>query len=274
MHTLTGHNLPLPARKKDSHKGDYGHVLLIGGGEGMLGAIAMAALSALRAGAGMVSIACSPAHASGVLLSLVPEAMVYCVNSEDELLPLLTRATFIVIGPGLGNSDWAKALFSCTINSKLPMVVDASALGLLAAYPRKKDNWVLTPHPGEAAHLLGTTTAHIQQNRIQALSDIQKKYGGVVVLKGANSLIHNVEGEIFICPRGNPGMSTAGMGDILTGLIAGLGAQGLSLSEAATTAVWVHATAADHLAQVQGEAGLLAHDLIPLFPLILNGFMS
>jgi hydroxyethylthiazole kinase-like uncharacterized protein yjeF len=222
----------------------------------------------------MVSIATHPEHVSGALLPFIPEAMVYAVNKADDLLPLLSRATVCVIGPGLGDNDWSRALFATTIKSSLPMVVDASALGLLAQQPQKKDNWILTPHPGEASHLLVTTSAKIQENRVLAVTNIQQQYGGVTVLKGSETLVQTADRHTFSCPRGNPGMSSAGMGDVLTGVIAALIAQGFPLAEAAKLGVWIHATAGDHIVKTQGECGLLAHDLIPLFPLIINGFIS
>lgn len=274
MKILTGDDLPLPPRKKDSHKGDFGHVLLVGGGPGMPGAIGLAALAALRSGAGAVTIATRPEYAHGAFLSLIPEAMVYGINNSADLQPLIKRATICVLGPGLGDSPWAEMLFSSLLPSLLPMIIDASALGFLAKKPQKKDNWILTPHPGEAAHLLKTRPANIQQDRLIAAMHIQQLYGGVTVLKGSNTLIQTSAGETFVCPRGNPGMSTAGMGDVLTGIIAGLAAQGLSLEKAARLGVWLQASAGDRLAGTQGEAGMLARDLIPLLPPILNGLLS
>ncbi|RUR12541.1 NAD(P)H-hydrate dehydratase [Legionella sp. km772] len=262
-------NLPLSPRKKNSHKGDYGHVVIIGGGWGMPGAVALAAKAALRTGAGAVSIATLPEHVAA-LLPLVPEAMIWGIEEAQELLPLLAKASFCIIGPGLGESEWAKNMFLVALSSQLPMVIDASALRLLAYKPQVDDNWILTPHPGEAASLLACSTTEIQDDRIRAAALIQKKYGGVVVLKGTGTLVQTLEKNLFICPKGNPGMASAGMGDVLSGIIAGLGAQDLSLSEAAMLGVWLHAVAADTVTQKQGERGLLASDLINQLPLILN----
>lgn len=261
--------LPLTARKKNSHKGDYGHVLIIGGGPGMPGAVSLAAKAAMRTGAGAVSIATWPEHAKNVL-PLIPEVMIWGVKSAKDLVPLLEKASVCVIGPGLGESDWAKTLFLAAITSQLPMVIDASALRLLAEHPQVDDNWVLTPHPGEAGSLLSCPSKIIQMDRYGSAAAIQQQYGGVVVLKGAGTVIQTAEKETFICPKGNPGMASAGMGDVLSGIISALCAQGLSLSEAARLGVWIHAFAGDLVARSLGEAGLLASDLLDVLPKILN----
>lgn len=262
-------SLPLPARKRNSHKGDYGHVLVIGGGEGMPGAAGLAAIAAMRAGAGLVTIATWPEHVQS-LVPLVPEAIIYGVKTAKELAPLLEKATVCMIGPGLGESQWAKQLFLAAITSQLPMIIDASALRLLAEHPQVDDNWILTPHPGEAGHLLSCTTAAIQADRYKAVADIQQQYGGVVVLKGNGTLLQTADRTTFVCPIGNPGMASAGMGDVLSGIIAGLCAQGFTLSEAAKLGVWLHATAGDQIAAKKGPIGLLARDVIDILPTILN----
>jgi NAD(P)H-hydrate epimerase len=261
--------LPLPPRKKNSHKGNFGHVLIIGGGPGMPGAVSLAAKAAMRVGAGSVTVATWPEHARGAL-ALIPEAMVYGIKSAQELHPLLARATVCVLGPGLGDSDWAVSLYLEAISSQLPMVIDASALRLLAEHPQIDDNWVLTPHPGEAAALLSCSTEQIQKDRYQSVARIQKQYGGVVVLKGTGSLIQTTEQNTFVCTKGNPAMASAGMGDVLSGIIAGLCAQGLSLSDATQCGVYVHALAGDEVAYALGGAGLLASDLFDVLPLVLN----
>lgn len=261
--------LPMASRKKNSHKGDYGHVLVIGGGPGMPGAVSLTAKAAMRTGAGSVTVATWPDHAKGVL-PLIPEAMIWGVKTAKDLEPLLAKATVCVIGPGLGESDWAKALFLAAITSQLPMVIDASALRLLAENPQVDDNWVLTPHPGEAGSLLSCSGKTIQMDRYQAAATIQQQYGGVVVLKGTGTVIQTAEKNTFVCPKGNPGMASAGMGDVLSGIIAALCAQGLSLSDAAKLGVWVHAVAGDQIAEIKGETGLLASDLLDILPGILT----
>lgn len=261
--------LPLAARKKNSHKGDFGHVLVIGGGPGMPGAVCLAAKAAMRTGAGAVTIATWPEHAKGAL-PLMPEAMVWGVTSAKDLKLLLARASVCVIGPGLGDSDWAVQLFLAAITSQLPMLIDASALHLLAEHPQTDDNWILTPHPGEAASLLSCSTDLIQKDRYQAAAKIQKQYGGVVVLKGCGSIIQTPEKTAFVCAQGNPAMASAGMGDVLSGIIAGLCAQGMSLSAAAQCGVYAHALAGDKIARMMGGAGLLASDLFDVLPYVLN----
>lgn len=259
----------LPPRKKNSHKGDFGHVLIIGGGQGMPGAVNLAAKAAMRSGAGAVTIATWPEHAKGGS-SLIPEAMIWGVKTAKELHPLLEKATVCVIGPGLGEDDWGTSLFLAAIISQLPMVIDASALRLLAKHPQVDDNWILTPHPGEAASLLSCTTKEIQMNRYKSAREIQKQYGGTVVLKGAGTVVQTEDRFSFVCPKGNPGMASAGMGDILSGIIAGLCAQGLPLSEAAKLGVWAHALAGDQAASSIGKTGLIASDLLDFLPGILN----
>ena len=258
----------LGRRARDAHKGDYGHLLVIGGDHGYSGAARMAGEAALRTGAGLVSIATQPAHAP--LLNIArPELMCHGVADSSTLAPLLQRASVIAIGPGLGQGRWGRALLSAALETRLPLIVDADALNQLASEPTRRDNWVLTPHPGEAARLLGVSVAEIQSDRFQSAQAIQKQYGGVVVLKGAGTLIADAEPPISVCTAGNPGMATGGMGDLLTGIIAGMVAQGLSLSDAATAGVCLHAAAADRAAQA-GERGLLANDLQIELRLLLN----
>lgn len=261
--------LPIPRRKNNSHKGNYGHVLIIGGGPGMPGSISLVAKAAMRTGAGAVTVATWPEYAKAAL-TVLPEAMVSAVSSAKELMPLLARATVCVIGPGLGESNWALNLFVAAITAQLPMVIDASALRLLADNPQPDDNWVLTPHPGEAASLLSCTTDVIQKDRYQAAINIQKHYGGVVVLKGAGTIIQTAEKNTFVCAQGNPGMASAGMGDVLSGIIAGLCAQGYTLAAAAQCGVWVHAVVGDQIALSLGKTGLLASDFFDVIPHVLN----
>jgi hydroxyethylthiazole kinase-like uncharacterized protein yjeF len=253
----------LPKRSKNSHKGEFGHVLIIGGGRGMPGSVYLAAKAALRVGAGLVTIATRPEHAGQVLPSL-PEAMIYGVDQAEELTPLIARANICIVGPGLGVDEWAVALYRKALSSQLPLIIDASGLHLLAADHKYHGNWVLTPHPGEAAKLLNCSTTEVQKDRYQAILSLQSQYGGHIILKGAGSLICTDIREIYLCSAGNPGMASAGMGDTLNGVIAGLFAQGLSLAEAAKQGVWVHAKAGD-AAAFSGERGLLASDLMPYF---------
>ena len=248
----------LPGRRRSSHKGDYGHVLVVGGNQGMAGAASLAALAAYRSGAGRVSLARRDGSAP------VPcEIMTHTVSEPRELSPLLARATVLAIGPGLGQDRWAQALLSLALESALPLVVDADALRLLAREPQQRQDWILTPHPGEAAALLATTTAAVQAHRWQAAQQIAQAYGGVCVLKGAGTLVASVGQRSDLCAHGNPGMASAGMGDILTGVIAALVAQGLTPYDAACLGVWQHAHCGDRVAQRQGQIGIMASDLLP-----------
>ena len=252
----------VPRRARDAHKGSFGHVLVIGGGAGMPGAARLCGEAAARAGAGLVSLATHPAHAA-VVNSMRPELLAYAARTSKDLKPLFARASVVALGPGLSQDSWARGMFRHALASQLPLVVDADALNLLAAKPIRRHDWVLTPHPGEAARLLKTTTARIQQDRFDAVRRIVKRYGGVCVLKGAGTLIAAAGSDtIWLCDRGSPGMASGGTGDVLTGVIAALRAQGLSPIDAARFGVWLHATAGERVAQRHGEIGLLAADLI------------
>jgi NAD(P)H-hydrate epimerase len=242
--------------------------LVIGGDTGMAGAARMAAEAAARCGAGLVSIATRVSHA-GFQAAVRPELMFRGVENPAELEPMLERATVLAVGPGLGRSDWARALLDAALARELPLVLDADALNLLAAEPSYRDHWILTPHPGEAARLLGMTPAEIEADRFQAVTALTERFGGVCVLKGAGSLIATSGMAMALCRAGNPGMGSGGMGDVLTGVIAGLVAQGLSPWQAARAGVFIHARAGD-LAARAGERGLLATDLTPYLRTLVN----
>ena len=249
-----------PPRPRDAHKGCFGHVLVIGGDHGMGGAVRLAGEAALRAGAGLVSIATRPQHTAAILAAR-PELMCRGIDEPAELDPLLARATVIAVGPGLGRSDWSRQLFEAALDSGLPCVLDADALNLLSEHPRRRDRWILTPHPGEAGRLLGTDAPEVESDRPAAARALRSRYGGIVVLKGAGSLVCGAGASLWLCDRGNPGMASAGMGDVLTGIIAGLAAQCGDLERAACAGVLVHALAADDAASA-GERGLIAGDLL------------
>jgi NAD(P)H-hydrate epimerase len=253
--------LLLGPRRRDAHKGHFGHVLVIGGDVGMAGAVRLAAEAAARCGAGLVSIATRSAHAASLNCGR-PELMVHAVESGAELRPLLARASVGVIGPGLGHTGWAQHLLGQALDTELPLVVDADALNLLAHQPLRRDDWILTPHPGEAARLLGCSGARIQQDRFAAAEQLLACYGGSVVLKGAGTLIAAGRGDLQVCARGNPGMSSGGMGDVLSGVLGALLAQGLSRPQAAVAGAWIHALAGDQAAAAGGERGMLAGDVI------------
>jgi NAD(P)H-hydrate epimerase len=252
----------LPKRLQASHKGHYGHVLVIGGEHGYSGAARLAGEAALRVGSGLVSVATRSTHAGLINISR-PELMCHGVESAEQLLPLLSKISVIAIGTGLGQSDWAiELLITVILATRKPLILDADALNLLARNPIVNPNWILTPHPAEAARLLNCTTDEVQQDRFAAVSALQAKFQGVVILKGAGTLIASDKG-IAISNTGNPGMASGGMGDVLTGVLAGLVAQGLSLEQAAQQGVYLHGKAADNAAQAEGERGLLASDLMP-----------
>ena len=275
-------------RKRNSHKGNFGHVLIIGGDEGYLGASQLAAQAAMRVGAGLVSVATRKSHAAQLSIA-VPEIMCHGVETLDELMPLIKRANVIAIGPGLGQSEWAKLLFARVLESDLPIIIDADALNLLSEEEQSSPNWVITPHPGEASRLLKTDVDAIQSDRFQSAKMLHEKYQGPVVLKGCGSIVADSRGNLFVCDVGNPGMSSGGMGDVLTGTIAGFIAQGIEMDEATyrdwnripdeddadvigdatKLGVLMHAYAAD-LAAGSMERGLMATDLMPYLRKLAN----
>lgn len=266
MNELTAFLRP---RKRNRHKGHFGHVLVIGGNQGMSGAVNITAQAAARTGAGLITVATHPDHAAFLNLQR-PEIMCRGISQTEDLDDLLAKATVICLGPGLGQDDWAQAIFIKVIASDKPMVIDADALNLLSQHPQNRPNWVLTPHPGEAASLLGICNKAVQDDRPAAAMALQKRYGGVVVLKGCGSLICADDGPLQLSPYGNPGMASGGMGDCLTGIIGGLLAQNLMLAKAAQTGVALHGLAADNAASDLGERGLLALDLLPYLQQLLN----
>lgn len=257
----------LPERPGASHKGSYGSVLIIGGDKGMAGAVAMAAEAALRCGAGLVRVATHAEHVPA-LIARTPEVMAHGVRSIAQLSPLIEQSDILVVGPGLGQSPWSEQMLQAALASEKPMVVDADGLNLLVGEgraPARRDNWVLTPHPGEASRLLGCATAEIQADRFAAVQHLQQKFGGIVILKGNGSLIAGQD-QMLLSDYGNPGMASGGMGDVLSGVLGALLAQadahGLSALESAALAVCLHGAAAD-LAEREGQRGLCATDLIP-----------
>ena len=258
-------------REFNAHKGNFGHVLLIGGDHGYGGAILMAAEAAIRMGAGLVSVATQAEYITA-MLTRQPEVMCHSVCSTEQLRPLIRAASVLVIGPGLGQSEWSRQMLQCALLSKKMIILDADALNLLAIHPDwlKHTNVILTPHPGEAARLLKVDNDKIQENRFVAVESIQKQYGGSLLLKGSGSLICHDDSSLKLCPYGNPGMATGGMGDVLSGIIGGLIAQGLNKEQALELATCIHAKSADIAAERSGQRGLLATDLIPIARNLLN----
>ena len=259
-------NVILPAkRKRNSHKKEFGHVLIVGGDQGMTGATSLAAQAALRGGAGLVSVLVHPQCTHE--LSAIPELM---VQSWDDIDTRLAQATVIVVGPGLGQSDAAKSCLAKLRNCKQPMVVDAGALEADFLLALKSNQVVITPHPGEAAKLLSTTSTEIQLDRLKACQLLVDKFDVVSVLKGSGSIIQKAGLTAQINVGGNPGMATAGTGDVLAGLIAALLGQKLAAFEAARTGVLIHALCAEDYTVHYDESGLIASDIVQCIPRIVK----
>ena len=258
----------LPRRKRHAYKGDFGHVLVVGSDIGYTGAARLAAEAAARVGAGLITIATRASHASTIAGERA-ELMCRGVESPQELRELITRASVVAIGPGLGRGEWGRAMLETTLEYELPLVLDADALNLLTGARAGSARWVMTPHPGEAARLLDISTADIQKDRFTAIETLCQRYASNVVLKGAGTLIRGPGEVTRVCRAGNPGMGSGGMGDVLTGVIAGLIAQKLEPFQAACLGVCVHAEAGD-LAAADGERGLLGRDLMPRLRRLVN----
>lgn len=261
-------------RKNDSHKGTWGHVLVIAGSPGKSGAAALCAKSALRGGAGLVTVATRTASMNAVLAH-APELMGVELAFEGplglrDLNPLLDAAEgkdAVVIGPGIARDDETFSLLGDLLEEvSAPVVLDADALNALAGHldvlERASGPVVLTPHPGEMARLTGKSTAEVQADRVAIAREFAKANGVVLVLKGARTLIARDDGTVFVNPTGNPGMATGGSGDVLAGLLAALLGQGLSAPDAAIAGVWAHGLAGDLMREKRGEMGLIASDLI------------
>jgi NAD(P)H-hydrate epimerase len=253
----------LGPRRRDSHKGSNGRVLCVGGEHGGGGAILLCAQAALRSGAGLVDVATRERHIAS-LLARLPEAMAHDVGDAHALQAALDRANAVAVGPGLGQQDWGLHLYERAVASGKPLLLDADALNLLATKPfALPADAIITPHPGEAARLLGTTTADVQRDRFAAARALSERYACVVVLKGAGSIVAAAHETPRVIAAGNPGMAVGGMGDVLSGVIAALRAQGMSAFDAASCGALLHAAAGDAAAHDGGERGLLPSDLMP-----------
>lgn len=260
---LSPASLPRPApRPMTAHKGQYGQVLVIGGDHGTGGATLMSAEAALRSGAGMVSLATRAEHVAAALTRL-PEVMTLGVHSSNQLLDPLEKADVLVVGPGLGQASWGRSLLSIAATAAKAQVWDADALNQLAqGLVRLPAGSIITPHPGEAARLLGVTTAQVQADRAHAALALAKKFSTICVLKGAGSLVAAPDGRLALCAHGHPAMATAGLGDVLAGVLGALLAQHLAPYDAACLGVWLHARAGEQ--QGVNGRGLAATDLIPV----------
>ena len=266
----------LPRRARESHKGTYGHALVIGGSCGLSGAPALAAMGALRGGAGLVS-AMVPAESLAVMAVLAPSAMAHRVATEQGVMTAAALAAenrsgsayeVVLVGPGMtASAETGKIVAELLTGSTPRLVLDADALNVMADKVEllrrgtAAPSVIITPHPGEAARLLGVSVNEIQANRLQAVQELAARSGAIVVLKGAGTLVATPDGAVQLNLTGNPGMATGGSGDVLAGLIAGLWAQGLAPLDAARLAVYLHGTAGDLAAWQVGEVSLVADDI-------------
>lgn len=262
----------LKPRKPTSHKGSHGRLLVVGGDAGTAGAVRMTAEAALRSGSGLVRVL---THKDNIIpiLTARPEIMVDELTDE-RLTEALEWADVIAIGPGLGQRDWGKRALKRVASSEKPMLWDADALNLLAISAEKRQNRIITPHLGEAARLLNTETSEIESDRLHAAQTLAQRYGGVVVLKGAGTLIASEQGEMAFADVGNAGMASGGMGDLLSGIIASLVGQKLTLFDAACAGCVAHGAAADAVAAERGTRGMLATDLLDLLWQFVNPEMN
>jgi len=260
----------LPKRLPNSHKGQHGHVLIIGGNYGYIGALRLAAEAALRCGAGKVSVVTRTAHAA--MLSLQrPEIMSWGMEDATQLARLLAQANSVVIGPGLGQDHWAKQMWRAMVDCPHPLLIDADALTLFSQESQllTDKTLILTPHPGEAAKLLAVSNDVIQADRFQAMDSLYEQYPYTLLLKGHGSLIRGEDGMTWVSPTGNAGMAVGGMGDVLSGIVAALIAQGLAPLQAAKLGAFLHGQAGDRAAAA-GQLGLLASDLMLYIRQLVN----
>jgi NAD(P)H-hydrate epimerase len=265
----------LPSRQRNTHKGSYGWLLGVGSDLGMSGAIRLCGEAALRSGAGKVTLVTRPEHAALINVAC-PELMVRGMQDGEPLESLLREVDALVTGTGLGQSDWSRSMFDSCMSAPVPVVLDADGLNLLAQRSGSEESalppgrWILTPHPAEAGRLLGCPAGEVQKDRVSAAQELARRYRAVVVLKGCGTVIADPLGRYAICPLGNPGMATAGTGDVLSGVIGALLAQGLDCWEAAQAGVVAHARAGDLAAEDLGERGLMASDITRMLPAVLN----
>ncbi|MDH3386345.1 MAG: NAD(P)H-hydrate dehydratase [Gammaproteobacteria bacterium] len=264
LHTIECCRLPAP-RRRNTHKNHYGNLLIVGGDQGMSGAVALAARAALRAGAGLVTALVHPECRNN--LAVFPEVMTLGWEALESRLP---QASVIVVGPGLGDSKDALHCLQLIGRASQPMVVDASALNADFLQSLKSEQVVITPHPGEAAALLNSSGAQVQADRLAASAALAATFGATCVLKGCGTLVAQAGSPTAINTRGNPGMASAGMGDVLAGIIAALIGQGLPPFEAACSAVLMHALCAEDFSADQDQVGLIAGDIIERIPRVVR----
>ncbi|MFO7530789.1 MAG: NAD(P)H-hydrate dehydratase [Marinobacter sp.] len=260
----------LPERAANAHKGRFGHVLIIAGDRGFGGAGLMAAEAAVRSGAGLVSLATRPEHISAAL-ARCPSVMVHGLIHGSELPPLLEAASVVVCGPGIGKSAWGQQMLQQVLASDKPRVLDADALNLMAARVAVPFvHQVLTPHPGEAARLLGCTVSEVEVDRMAAVCKLQSIFGGVVLLKGAGTVIASGSQTVDIISGSNPGMATGGMGDVLAGMLGAMCGQLDDLARATILGACAHLAAADRASESRGYTGLIPADVIDNLPSVFR----
>ncbi len=269
------------ARKPNSHKGSYGHLLLVAGSTGKTGAAALAANAAMASGAGLVTLAV-PESINSTIEPQVTETMTFPLPENQRghishtalnliIKNLVKDKQVVAVGPGLGIDDSTiRVVHGMVEEIDLPMVIDADGLNAVATNPYilkgRKSPTILTPHPGEMSRLTGKATIQIQENRVETSSIFAIDFNVIVVLKGASTIIALPDGTVYICPTGNPGMASGGMGDVLTGIISGFIAQGFKPSEAAVAGVYTHGLCGDILAKRRGAFGFVASDIIKIIP--------
>jgi NAD(P)H-hydrate epimerase len=255
VHVLSA--APLPKRAATVHKGNFGHLLVVAGNLGYGGACVLATEAALKSGVGLLSVVSREEHRTGLMVRC-PEAMFVAADDKASIAGLLEKCDAVLIGPGLGQDGWARNVLRQVLASNRPLVVDADALNLVAEGPAPKAKMIMTPHPKEAARLLGQTK--VESNRLQVLEALERRYQAVIVLKGAETLVAS-ETDISINVWANPGMATGGMGDVLGGVIGALLAQGLPRYQAACLGVAHHSKAGLLAVERVGEVALLASDV-------------
>jgi len=278
--TPSGISKKLFFRKPSSHKGSFGHLLVIAGSPGMTGAASLTALSALRVGAGLVTLGI-PEDLNPILETKLTEVMTLplpqskdktlCKEGFEKIKDFSQKCKAMAIGPGISSNKQTKELISMIIDQlNIPLVIDADGINVLAGelslLKKYKASLIITPHPGEMSRLVGTSAEEIQKDRIRSAVALARRIGAIVVLKGARTVIASKEGNSWVNLTGNPGMATGGSGDILTGIIGGLLVQKLSSLEAAKTGVYLHGYAADLAAQKKGETSLIASDTLETIP--------
>lgn len=263
--------LPMPKRKNNSHKYDYGSVLVLGGSESMTGAVLMSGYSALRTGSGLCTIGILYKYFDKIN-NIYPEIMIRSYKDQEELLELLTKKSAIALGPGLGRKDSYGKWLELLLEQKIPMVVDADGLYYLQPLLQEGKDYthiVITPHVGECSGLLGVNCNAIMSDPVHYVKSLADRFGMTVILKGPCSIIANRE-RMYFCDQGNPGMATAGMGDVLTGMITSLIGQGFETFEASKIGVYLHSLCGDLCAKDLGEYSMMATDLLKYLPLAIG----